>query len=252
MKQIVQSSIIALSSLILGATSPAVAGHEIPKAKKDWRWESLAPLFPYTPGMRWNYALSGKQHPNGGQLQVEVKGRQHIPHLKQDVLLFDETHPAAAAGAAAEVVPVLYYPREGYLVRDTAHIYSNPHQTSLLSTGNLGEAVSPVLPLWKQVDGTDWQPVDNEHWAKVADLSISYHVHPETRETVSVKAGTYQDCVMINGTVSRGGGEGYRYQEWYAPNVGMVKSVTADLKTGEVLALKELVSFQPSSPTANT
>ena len=201
--------------------------------------------------MQWSYALSGQQYPNGGQLQVEVKGRQSFPHLKQDILLFDETHPATAAGAVSEIVPVLYYPRDGYLVQDSAHIYSNPQRTSLISTGNLGEAVSPVLPLWKQVDGTDWQSVDNEHWAKVANLAISYHVHPEKRETVTVKAGTYQDCVMITGTVSRGGGEGYRYQEWYAPHVGMVKSVTTDLKSGEVLALKELASFQLSSFAAS-
>lgn len=251
MKQLLQASLIVLSSLTLSVATPATADHEDPKAKNDWRWESLTPLFPHTPGMQWHYALSGKQHPTGGQLQVEVKGRQHIPHLQQDALLFDETHPVAAAGAVPEVVPVLYYPREGYLVRDTAHIYSNPQQTSLLSTGNLGEAVSPVLPLWKQVDGTDWQPVDNEHWAKVANLGISYHVHPEKREIVTVKAGTYQDCVMIDGTVSRGGGEGYRYQEWYAPNVGLVKSVITDLKSGEVLALKELVAFRPSAATAS-
>jgi hypothetical protein len=251
MKRIMQLSVTLMISLALSVSSSAIAERENAKAENTWQWENLTPLFPHTPGMRWSYVLSGKQHPNGGQLQVEVKGRQQVPHLKQEVLLFDETYLVAATGAVLEIVPVLYYPHEGYLVRDTAHIYSNPQRTTLMSTGNLGEAVSPVLPLWKHANGADWQPVDAEHWAKAANLTIAYHVHPEKREALTVKAGTYAECVKIDGTVSRGEGEGYRYQEWYAPNVGMVRSVTTDLKSGEVLSHKELVSFQLSSPISS-
>src|SRR5215203_2345472 len=233
-----------LAGVLTGLGAPAFAEHWDSGTVRDWRWEQIAPLFPHTSGSRWTYALSGKQYAHGGELQVEVKGTQHVPHLKQDALLIDESHASGIPGADPEVMPVLYYAREGYLVRDTAHIYSNPQRTSLMSTGNLGEAVVPILPLWRQVEGTDWKPVDEEHWGRAARLAIAYHVHPEKREMVTVKAGEYRDCVPVEGTVNRGDGSGYRYQEWYAPGVGLVKATTTDLQSGEVLVHKELVSFR--------
>jgi hypothetical protein len=165
------------SALVTAATfilvSSALANHApTTDGGKGWRWEQLSSIFRHTPGIRWVYAVTGRPYPNGGELRVEVKGRQYLPHLKQDVLLKDEAHAATNGGAVTEVVPVLYYPRQGYLVRDTAHIYSNPQRTSLMSTGNLGEAAARVLPLWKHLDGTAWQPVDTEHWGTAANLRL--------------------------------------------------------------------------------
>jgi hypothetical protein len=70
-------------------------------------------------------------------------------------------------------------------------------------------------------------------------------MHPEEREAVTTRVGEYKDCVPVEGRVNRGDGSGYRYQEWFASGVGLVKSVTTDLQIGLVLAQKELVSFQP-------
>src|SRR5215204_2521382 len=153
-------SVLVVSSVFFGLSSLTLAESPDATATTDRWWEQVAPFFPHTSGSRWTYALSGKQYAHGGELQVEVKGTQHVPHLKQDALLIDESHASGIPGADPEVMPVLYYAREGYLVRDTAHIYSNPQRTSLMSTGNLGEAVVPILPLWRQVEGTDWKPVD--------------------------------------------------------------------------------------------
>ncbi len=247
MKRVLSLSALILGSVFIGFGAPAFAGYQDSNAVKDWRWQQVAPLFPHTPGSRWVYALSGKWYANGGELHAEVKGTQHVPHLQQEALLIDESHPSGTPGTSPEVVPVLYYVREGYLVRDTAHIYSNPQRTSIVSTGNLGEAVASVLPLWLKNDGTDWQPVDVEHWGRASRLDIGYCFHPE-RETMAVKAGEYADCVRVEGTVARGDGSGYRYREWYAPGVGLVRSTTTDLLNGEVLLHKELVSFQ-SGPT---
>ena len=248
MKCLLGLSALVISSVFFGLNSLTLAESPDATATTDRWWEQVVPLFPHTSGKRWVYALSGKQYVNGGELHAEVKGQQPLPHLKQEALLVEETHPAAAADASPDIMPVLYYPREGYLVRDTSYIYSSPQRTSLISTGNLGEAVVPILPLWRQVEGTDWKPVDEEHWGRASGLAIAYRVHPEKRETVTVKAGEYRDCVPVEGTVNRGDGSGYRYQEWYAPGVGLVKATTTDLQSGEVLVHKELVSFR-SGPT---
>lgn len=234
---------MVLGGFCLAVVSFAFAEQQSGNQPGSWQWKQLEPLFPHALGNKWVYALSGKHYAHGGELQVEVKGLQQVPHLQQEALLVDEVHPGVAPGAAPETLPVLYYPREGYLVKDSAHIYSNPQRTSLISTGNLGEAVAPILPLWTQNDGTDWNPVGAEHWGKVSRLSILYRIHPE-KETVTIQGTEYKDCTHIEGKVDRGDGSGYRYQEWYAPGVGLVKSITTDLKDDTVLARKELVSFQ--------
>jgi hypothetical protein len=237
---------MALGSFCFAVFSLAFADPESGKEQGSWRWKQLEPLFPHSPGTKWVYALSGKHYAHGGELQVEVKGLQQVPHLQREALLVDEVHPGVAPGAAPETLPVLYYPREGYLVKDSAHIYSNPQRTSLISTGNLGEAVAPVLPLWTQNDGTDWNPVGAEHWAQASRLSVIYRIHPE-KETLTIQGKEYKDCTHIEGKVDRGDGSGYRYQEWYAPGVGLVKGVTTDLESNTVLTHKELVSFQAAA-----
>lgn len=235
-------SVLLIGSALFGLWISTVANQRNSHADPDWQWQQIESLFPHAPGTRWVYALSGRLYPHGGELQVEVKGRQHIPHLKHEALLTDETHPSEAPGEFPEVVPVLYYPREGYLVRDTAYIYSNPQRTSLVSTGNLGEAVAPILPLRPQHDGTDWQPVQIENWGTASRLSIAYQLHSQ-KETVTTTTGKYADCVRVEGTVAHGDGSGYRYQEWYAPGVGLVKSLTTSLRDGKILLQKELVRF---------
>lgn len=248
MKRVFSLSAVILGSALIGFGTPAFAGRQDSHAGKEWRWEQIEPLFPHALGTRWVYAVSGKWYANGGELRAEVRGTQHVLHLKKDAVLIDETHPGVALGTPSEVLPVLYYASEGYLVRDTAYIYSNPQRTSLISTGNLGEAVAPILPLDLKKGGTDWQPVDEEQWGKASRLDVTSHFRSE-QEMVAVKAGTYPECVKVEGTVARGDGSGYRYQEWYAPGVGLVKSTTTDLLNGEVLLHKELVSFHvgPSS-----
>lgn len=91
-------------SLILGLSSFAFAGHEYGKEQQAWQWKHIESLFPHTPGSKWVYALSGKQHTHGGELQVEVKGLQFSAQLKKDVLLIDERHPSATSDTEPEIV----------------------------------------------------------------------------------------------------------------------------------------------------
>jgi len=49
MKQVIQLSVVSLSSLIISFTPPAMAEHEDQKGGKGWPWERLALLFPHTP-----------------------------------------------------------------------------------------------------------------------------------------------------------------------------------------------------------
>ena len=245
MQPIGKLSIIALCCMVLALGSFAAADHHSSEGG-NWRWEEVQSLFPHKPGQQWVYTVSGKHYPDGGELQRTVRGKRLVSHLVQEAVLIDEIHSTGPAGTTPETLPVLYYPREGYVVRNTSYIYASTNRTNLVATGNLGEAVSPVLPLWPKNDGTDWQPVSAEHWGKASRLDIRHRFHPD-KEAVTVKSGTHADCVRIEGTVTRGDGSGFLYEEWYAPGVGLVKSTTTDLQSGTVLMHKELVSFLPEA-----
>ena len=253
MKRLLGLSALVVISVFLGLSSLTLAEFPNAKATPDRWWEQVVPLFPHTSGNRWIYVLSGKQYVNGRELDAAVKGwKLPPPHLKQEALLVEETHPAAVANESPDIMPVLYYLREGSLVRKTSSIYGNSQRSRVTSTGNLGETVVPLLPLWQQGEGTDWKPVAEEHWGRAAQLASAYHVHPEKRATVTVEAGKYRDCVPVRGTVNRGDGSGYRYQEWYAPGVGLVQTTTTELQSGEILFHKELVSFRSGLPKGHT
>ncbi|NOT55514.1 MAG: hypothetical protein HOP18_12990 [Deltaproteobacteria bacterium] len=248
MTRMLWAALLLCGTLLVGLSSFGLADHHDDKEGKEGNVTALAPLFPHVPGSRWVYALSGPRYPQGGELHVRVQGYHFLPALNQQVLLFEETHLPATAADVPKTTPVLYYARDGFLVRDPSHVYADRQRTRLIATDTFGEAVAPVLPLWRHLDGSDWNPVDVDHWGKTTTVDIEYHINPRKRVSVTVQGREYQDCVIIEGAVTRTPGESYNYYEWYAPGIGMVKRVMAELKTGHILATKELVSFQTAAP----
>ena len=210
-------------------------------------WQQVATLFPHTPGSRWVYRLSGVWYDAEAELSVEVKGQQHIPHLQLNAMVLDEAHPGVAPTAPKDILPVLYYLHEGYLVRNTNHVYGNNERTILISTGTLGESFAPVFPLnladKSENRGEEWQEVRIGEWGDVSQLTTLYRFGSEPGPVV-VKAGTYSDCLRVETKITRTSGRGFHYTEWYTPGVGMVKSTTTDLVSGKIVEQKELVAFQ--------
>ncbi len=210
-------------------------------------WQQVATLFPHTPGSRWVYRLSGAWYDAEAELGVEVKGQQHIPRLQLNVMVLDEAHPGVTPTAPKDVLPVLYYPHEGYLVRNTNHVYGNNERTILISTGTIGESFAPVFPLnladKSENRGEEWQEVRIGEWGDVSQLTTLYRFGSEP-EPVVVKAGTYSDCLRVETKITRTSGRGFHYTEWYTPGVGMVKSTTTDLVSGKIVEQKELAAFQ--------
>lgn len=210
-------------------------------------WQQVATLFPHTPGSRWVYRLSGAWYETEAELSVEVKGQQHIPYLQRDVVILDEAHPGVTPTAPKDILPILYYFHEGYLVRNSNHAYGDNERTNLVSTGTIGESFAPVLPpdLASQSvnPSEEWQEVWGGAWGEEAQLSTLYRFGPE-QEPVVVTAGTYTDCLRVETQLVRTSGRGFHYTEWYTPGVGMVKSTATDLVSGKTVEQKELVAFQ--------
>ncbi len=210
-------------------------------------WQQVATLFPHRLGSRWVYRLSGAWYETEAELSVEVKGHQHIPRLQLNAMVLDEAHPGVTPTAPKDILPVLYYPHEGYLVRNTNHVYGNNERTILISTGTIGESFAPVLPLdfasRSAPPSGEWQEVWVGEWGEEAQLSTLYRFGPEQKPVV-VAAGAYTACLRMETKLVRTSGRGFHYTEWYAPGVGMVKSTTTDLMSEKIVEQKELVTFQ--------
>lgn len=245
------AALLVLASLVSIRTDSLHTGNET--ASSADAWQQVAPLFPHTPGSRWVYTLSGAWYDTQAELSVEVKGQQHIPHLQLHAVVLDEAHPGVTPTAPKDILPVLYYPYEGYLVRNTNHVYGNNERTTLVSTGTIGESSAPVFPLNLVGKGenqsAEWQEVWVGEWGEEAQLSTLYRFGPEP-EPVVVTAGTYTGCLRVETKITRTSGRGFHYIEWYAPRVGMVKSTTTNLVSEKIVEQKELVAFQfgPAEP----
>ena len=214
-------------------------------------WQQVAPLFPHTPGSRWVYTLSGEWYDKEAELSMEVKGQQYVPRLKLDVVVFEEAHPGVTPTAPKDILPVLYYPYGGYLVRNTNHVYGDDERTTLVSMGTIGESFAPVFPLALignnaesgDEPSKDWQKVEVDKWGEMSQLDTQYRFVPE-KEPIAVQADEYADCMRAETKIARVSGRGFQYTEWYAPGVGMVKSTTMDLKSGMIVEQKDLIKFQ--------
>ncbi len=247
------AALLILASLVFSRTDSLRIGDEIASPERgtvsslDRQWQQVATLFPHTPGSRWAYRLSGAWYETEAELSVEVKGQHHVPHLQRDAVILDEAHPGVTPTAPKDILPILYYPHEGYLVRNSNHAYGDNERTNLVSTGTIGESFAPVLPLNLASQSTnpseEWQEVWVGEWGEEAQLSTLYRFGPEP-EPVVVTAGTYTACLRVETKITRTSGRGFHYTEWYAPGIGMVKSTTTNLMSGKIVEQKDLVAFQ--------
>ena len=157
------------SSLLWSGNISAHAESVSTRATEEQWWEQIVRLFPQTSGTRRAYVISSVQSSSGAARYSDMKDQQQVSALVHEVLLVEETHPAAIAPDASDMMPVLYYLREGNLVRET-------------------------VPRKRVMNDED--------------------------------------------------GSRYHYQEWHAPEVGLVKATVTDLQSGTVIVHKELVHFE--------
>ena len=226
-----------------GARQP---GSDAATAAASDVWQRLSGLFPHGPGCRWVYRLSGSWYAAPAELGMQVRHRQYVPRLGLEAVVIDETHPGVTPTAPRDVLPVLYYPRGDYLVRNTNHVYSDDECTMLMQTGTLGEAAAPVLPLDPAAPRPDWHTVRAGEWGEMSQLDTEYRFRSEP-DPVVVPAGTYPGCLRAETRIRRVSGRGFLYAEWYAPGTGLVRMRTTDLTSGEVVEQKDLVEYLPAN-----
>ena len=159
--------------LLCGAWSAPPEG---PTVSAIGVFSDVKSYFPLRPGNRWTYELSGDWYKRPQHLVVEVKGLQAVPRLQKDVMVVDETHPGVDPKAPRDVLPVLYSSREGYLVRNTNHVYANDERSTMVATAIIGESFAPVLPMDLEKKSVGWKNMNMGRRATMSELDTQYRV----------------------------------------------------------------------------
>jgi hypothetical protein len=130
-----------------------------------------------------------------------------------------------------------------FMQKDDAGIYRYAEQT--------GEKGSPNLITPKEchlkfpiTDGNSWNMI-----TKVGNSTVNVTLTIESvSENVTVPAGTYKDCLKIKQVGTNDAGASILGYEWYAPKVGIVKSmVTLKLKSKDGATVSENRTYQLQS-----
>ena len=185
--------------------------------------------FPLKAGMRWEYTITSTQ----GQPQK----------LRISNLALREVNGVKVTPRKWELGASTFFE---LMKQDGTGIYRYAEQVSETAPPNL---VTPMechlkFPI---AQGNSWNMVTKVGNSKVKIVLIIESVSDE----VKVPAGTFKDCLKIKQVGENDSGISIMGYEWYAPKVGVVKSlVTIKQKTKEGMQSSEtrtyqLVSFKP-------
>jgi hypothetical protein len=205
----------------------------------------LVALSLLTPGLGWGDELSESYFPlqEGRRWEYNVVSDQGAT---KKLLITNQ--------AAREVNGVKVTPRKWELGGSTFIEFMKQDETGVYRYAEQkGESAPPSLitPMechlkFPIAEGSSWNMA-----AKVGNSSVNLSLTIESlSDAVKVPAGTFKDCVKVKQVGENDAGTSVMGYEWYAPKVGVVKSlVTIKQKSKEGTKSEtrtyQLVSFKP-------
>ncbi len=224
--------------LLLGAA--ALANLSEPVA------EETQLFFPLEPESKWTYVVDNPSQQTHYVITDRVRGLQFIEDLNIRCEVVDEDYEIDRGG----IRPVLYYSKGGFLNRFSGLEY-------------VGQRIK--FPVWTLSVERQFLPLDlapNRIWSnailpygnmpKAPTITQSHRSFSEPREIV-VPAGHFRRCIRIETHAHFEGGPykeplSLTYQDWYAPHVGLVKTLTTKGGgDGEVIDRVQLLKFEPAA-----
>ncbi|HXQ21207.1 MAG TPA: hypothetical protein VN812_05995 [Candidatus Acidoferrales bacterium] len=215
-------------------------------------------FFPLHTEDTWVYEVAQPLRNLSTRMTVRVRGERYIQTLGRRCRLVDESYADADAavgmlsgGAAGpEVYPVAYCRKNGFLYR----ALSLEYRGSELREVGLGSSEERFLP-----DGLssalNWDSVTTAYDLGGGNGYGVRQMHQAVAEAavVDVPAGRFAGCVRVDTMALHGGRRNGAYEadpivlyytDWYAPNVGLVRTVQSDRPDrGAPLAKIELLAY---------
>ncbi|MGH7818220.1 MAG: TapB family protein [Candidatus Binatia bacterium] len=197
-----------------------------------------ASYFPMEANRLWEYRLLEVEHDRVWPVAVRSRGPRFVPELGRVVAIFDEEYPD-------QIVPVAFFLAEGFLHSNIGLGYAARDRMSVFPFGVQPMRLMPVPPRI----GMRWT-YSEEVFGAVGRLPAGFVIHwrgdIEAREAVEVPAGRFERClrvvsIAVHRMAVREQPHEYRYTDWYAPNVGLVKSEYAAGPTSKPVTRRELL-----------
>lgn len=204
--------------------------------------------FPMTADRVWEYRLRKLPSDEIWPVVIHSRGAKFVPALGRTAVIFDEQYPD-------QVVPVAFFLSEGFLQSEIGLRYRLERGMELMPIGTQPMRIMPVPPRV----GMSWAYFEQVFGATTDDagFEIRWNGSIARAESVTVPAGVFRDCLRVESIALHRlpmdtHPHEYRYLDWYAPNIGLVKSEYASGEDGEIFTRMELVSFargtRPSEP----
>jgi hypothetical protein len=211
-------------------------------------------FFPLHTDDTWVYEVARPLRNEHTRMTVRARGDQFVAPLKRRCHLVEESYSADTNnGGNPETYPIAYYRMDGFLYRALALEYRDGE----VADAGIGTAQERFLP-----DNPD----ANSSWESLTTAyelggSHSYGVTQQHRatvdpQTVTVPAGTFSRCLRVDTVARHRGvhpesGSGHAaeqavvlyYADWYAPNVGLVRTIQSSRPDGPAVAQIELVAY---------
>jgi hypothetical protein len=209
------------------------------------RFQRSAEYFPLAPKSTWTYRVTSKSQRSEYVVIDQIVGVKYIPALKLTGVVVDELYNMDRGGRR----PVVYYAKDGYLTRVSGLDYDH---------GRI------QAPAWGRSEDADFLPVrllPNASW-RTEDLPFGHltggftlaQIHHSVQDVVGVRvaAGVFGRCIRVDTRTEYRGGPYAKhhknlalvYTDWYAPDVGLVKTIAYEDSPGGVEVERvELIRF---------
>ena len=183
--------------------------------------------FPLTDRSQWSYRVQDFVKKLTYQTKVRVYGRQYVDAIQREGISVEERYSSWGTGGPyvlEEQEPLLYFRDKGYLNR-VQLTYQAGKVVAASGSGDM-QFLPEVL-----TDGASWD--SNTQAFRVGDLGFKVnfrHTVAIERESVTVPAGSFANCVRVDTFSTEGPDSGYHpgeeltfyYSDWYARGVGLV------------------------------
>ena len=214
-------------SLLLAIASCGRTLTSVPRAPDASARIPVESYFPLTDRSQWTYRVQDFVKKLTYQTKVRVFGRQYVDALKREGIGVEERYSSWGSGGPyilEEQEPMLYFREKGYLNR--VQLTYQAGKVVVASGSGDAQYLPEVLS-----DGASWD--SNTQAFRVGDLGFKVnfrHTVAIERESVTVPAGSFANCVRVDTYSTEGPNSGYRpgeeltfyYSDWYARGVGLV------------------------------
>jgi len=205
-----------------------VACQKQPRATFDPR--SASEFFPLPPKAVWTYKVDSKSQHTTYVVTDTVVGQKYVPALNVTGMVVEEYYNLDRGG----VRPIVYTSHNGYLDRLSGLAYQKQDiEAPAWGRSEEGEFMPKLL-----APNLDWSSkiYPFGHISGAFDISQTHHTYFEP-EAIVVPAGSFLGCIRIDsdaryegGTYAQKGNKNLKltYRDWYAPNVGLIKTVVLE------------------------